>query len=103
MAQKPTSGERIADFMASGQAPRELWLECWFVLQGEHFAPRVSADLSALDNRREPDLWKTWYLLEGREYRVVFCSQWKIPFELAVWIADAVVKRRTVYHELILE
>lgn len=104
MTEKPTAGDRIAAFMAAQQhTRRELWLECWFIPQGETFAPRVDCDFSALDNRREPDLWRTWYLLEGQEFKIVFCSQWKVPFELAIWIADAVVKGRTVYHELILE
>lgn len=104
MIEKPTSGERIAAFMeAAKEERREMWLECWFVPQGETFAPRVDADFSARDARRSPELWRTWYLLEGKEFRVVFCSQWKVPFELAIWISDAVAKGRTVYHELIIE
>lgn len=101
---KPTSGERIADFMQQARIDRrELWLECWFVEDNGKFLPRVDHETTAKDARRSPELWTTWYLLEGQQFKVVFCSQWKVPIELAIWIADQVVKGKTVYHELILE
>jgi hypothetical protein len=102
--QKPTSGERIADFMA-GQTkePQRLWLEVWFVPAAAGLTWRVSEDMTGTDNKKEQKLWKTYHRLSGKQYEVVVCSQWKIPLDLSIQIADDVVKGRTVRHELILE
>jgi len=102
--QKPTSGERIADFMV-GQAkePRRLWIEVWFVPCEGGFTWRASEDMTGTDSKKESELWKTYHRLSGVEYEVVVCSQWKIPLNLSISIADDVVKGRTVRHELMLE
>lgn len=104
MINKPTAGERIAAFMAQARQERqELWIECWFYEQEGQFLPRIDHDMTAKDARRSPENWRTWYVLEGKEFKVVFCSQWKVPIALAIWICDQVLKGRTVHHELILE
>lgn len=101
---KPTSGERIADFMSALQVkPVELFIEVWFVPCEGGFTWRASEDMTGTDNKKQPNLWETYHMLQGKEYKVVICSHWKIPFNLSIWIADDIVKGRTVRHELILE
>jgi len=102
--QKPTPEERIAAFMAEqAKEPQKLWLEVWFVPSVAGLTWRVSEDMAGTDNRRKPGLWETYYRFAGKEYEVVVCSQWKIPLNLSISIADDVVKGRTIRHELILE
>ena len=104
MSTKPTSGERIADFMAQQRKePQQLYIEVWFVPCGGGYTWRADENTEGTDNRKEPNLWETYHLLEGKEFRVVICSHWKIPFNLSIWIADDIVKGRTIRHELILE
>jgi len=104
MSNKPTSGERIAAFMEHHRSkPLDIWLEVWFVPVKDGFEWRCSDDTSKTDMRTEPDLWQSYHVLQGKQFRVTFCSVWKVPIGLAVEIADAVVKGRTIRHELILE
>jgi len=104
MTTKPTSGERIAAFMQAQQLkPRELWIEVWFVPAEGGFSWRASEEMTKTDCKDTSWLWETYHVLQGKQFKVVICSHWRIPFELSVSIADDIVKGRTVRHRLIIE
>lgn len=104
MTTKPTSGDRIAAFMQAQQLkPQELWIEVWFVEVEGGFSWRASEEMTKTDSKDTSWLWETYHVLQGRQFKVVICSHWRIPFELCISIADDIVKGRTVRHHLIIE
>jgi hypothetical protein len=101
---KPTSGERIAAFMDAQQVkPQKLWIEVWFVPCDGGFTWRASSDMTYTENKDTRELWETFHVLEGKNYHVTICSHWYFDIQLAIWIADDIVKGRTIEHRLFVE
>lgn len=99
---KPTSGERIAAFMARLQVKEPtICIDVWRVKIGGSFTWRAQVFTEFSDNMQNPSMWETYYRFDGKSRTVVLVSRDKWTRAQVVAIADMIVKGKTVIHELI--
>lgn len=105
MNTKPTSGERIEEFMSHAKSnPVLCWITAWRVQIDGVWTWRVTLEHEANDLTRRVDVWKSLFYFSGKEFVVHFFSAHdEFSLDEALAICDCVVKGRTIKQELILE